>query len=266
MNKLLGALALGLALLNTSAFAQTPHKVHCSDATLHGTVMVALERSINGTPASAVTMESWDGTGHLQYREIDNGTSWTSGLYAGTGTYSISSDCIATVHYDGDTTDPWHYYIDPDGRGYAWVNEINTGRVASSHAELVSRELLVQAGATTAGPCSTATLSGTYTLGLEESVNGVPMATAGFQTFDGAGTGTYRRTITDGYTTSVVTGSMTYSLTDRCIASVYFDGASSPTLFFVSPDGSAYFFATDGSTGTILAGKVLRSSRAVVAR
>lgn len=265
MNKLLAALALGLTLLNTSAFAQTPRTVHCSNETLRGTVIGAVESSYNGSPSSSIIMESWDGSGHIQYQELDNGTTWTTGLYAGTATYSISRDCVASVNYDGNTSRTWHYYVDPDGRGYAWVNEVNAGGVSAGHSELVTRDLIADPTATAPGPCSTATLSGTYTIGLQETVNGVRTATGGFQSFDGAGYGTYRQSASDGYTSTHVTGSMRYTVTDRCVASVYFDGAAAPTLFFVAPDGAAYFLATNGSTGTILAGKVPRSSRGLVA-
>jgi hypothetical protein len=172
---------------------------NCSNETLNGTVVASVSQSTAGGHASSLFMESWDGAGHLQYLESDaNGTRTIT--YNGTATYSISSDCVATVYYDGATT-PYVYYVDADGKGYFWVNNQNVGVVAAGHTELISKELLVNPSATTPGPCSLTTLRGTMAYDVENTFQGVPQASDGMESYDGAGHLNYRETDTDGYTT-----------------------------------------------------------------
>ncbi len=103
----------------------------CTNATLQGTVVAAVSKTTAGAPASTMYMESWDGAGNLQYLETDSNGTTTSAPYYGTGTYTIAANCIATVNYDGDTAQPWTYYIDANGKGYSWVNTLNVGTVSA---------------------------------------------------------------------------------------------------------------------------------------
>src|SRR5208337_3847149 len=110
----------------------------CTNATLHGTVVAAISKTTAGAPTSTMYMESWDGVGNLQYLETDSNGTTTSAPYYGTGTYTIAANCIATVYYDGDTAQPWTYYIDANGSGYSWVNTLNIGIVSAGQTQLIS--------------------------------------------------------------------------------------------------------------------------------
>jgi hypothetical protein len=249
--------ALALCLLQASIAVADG----CDNRSLVGTVAVAIQKTKAQLPGSSIYMESWDGAGHIQYLESDTNGQQSSGLYYGTGTYTIGSDCIATVFYDGDTTRVWNYYIDGDGKGYTWVNGNDTGVVAAGHAELTTRALLVDPASAAPGPCTLETLHGTLAPSGEGTVYGVPFATAGFEFYDGAGNATWVSTVSNGYTTNTYHGTATYTITDRCVASVYYDGSASPAVIFVAPNGSAYWWMNNGNVGVVIAGEALRVSR-----
>ena len=253
---LLGAIAFGLA--GHAAFAVT-----CDNGTIKGTMVAAVQRTISGSPAAFMDMESWDGAGHLHYLEIDSYGTSAVGPYFGTGTYSISKDCIATVHYDGGNF-AWTYYVAPDGNGFSWINTQNVGIVSGGNYELISRDLLVDPAATTPGPCTAASLSGTLNYGFEYTANGVPLSSAGRESYDGAGNLKYEEAYSDGYTPTVYTGPGTYTITDRCVASVYYNGSTKPMIFFVAPNGSAYWWVNARSNGVVSAGKATRVSHGLV--
>jgi len=234
---------------------------NCSNATLKGTLIASLAKSAAGAPRSTAFMESWDGRGALRYVEIDSNGSSTSGPYYGTGTYSISNDCVATVIYDGDTTQVYKYLVDEDGQGYHWVNNLNIGLVAAGRATLVSKDLFIDPSTPNKGPCTLQSLDGTMAFAVEKFVNGVPAASAGQEIYDGAGRVTYRQTDSDGYTTNSLTGTGTYTITPGCIASVYYDGSTTPFNYFVAPNGSAYWWVNNQNTGVVAAGMADRVSR-----
>ncbi len=169
----------------------------CTNATLQGTVVTAYTRTVGGALASTMYLESWDGAGNLQYLETDSNGTTTAAPYYGTGTYTIGANCIATVYYDGDTNQPWSFYIDENGSGYSWVNTLNIGIVAASQTELITTELLVNPPADT-GPCSNATLKGTMAFGVEKTKSGALQASAGLESYDGAGNLHYEQTNSDG--------------------------------------------------------------------
>jgi len=240
-----------------------PANANCDNATLHGTVAAALTKTSSGAPTATAYVESWDGAGHLQYQESDSqGTSHQT--YFGTGTYQISKDCIATVYYDNATTNPYSYYVAPNGEGYWWVNNLNVGIVAAGHVELISRDLIVDPTATTPGPCSVSSLHGTMAWDAERTVQGAPQASDGFESYDGAGHLRYKQTNSDGYTTTTATGTGTYTISDRCVASVYYDGATVPMLFWVAPDGAGYWWINLQDSGVVAAGKAQRVSHELV--
>jgi hypothetical protein len=226
----------------------------CTNDTLHGTVATALTKTVSGARSSTMYMESWDGAGNLQYLETDSNGTTTSAPYFGTGTYSIAANCIATVYYDGDSAQPWTFYIDENGDGYSWVNTQNAGIVAAGQTELISSELLVNPDGT-GGPCTAATLKGTLAFASEPTNGSLMTASAGFESYDGAGHLNYAQTDSTGTTTTNERGSGTYTITPACVASVYYDGATTPWIYFVAPNGSAFWWINNQNTGTISAGK-----------
>jgi len=256
--------ALAVCLLETSvALAHD-----CDNHTLVGTVAEAFLKTSAGSAVPTTTsiyMESWDGAGNLQYfQENTNGASST-GLYYGTGTYSVSADCIATVIYDGDTVDVWTYYLDPDGKGYTWVNTFGFGNVSGRHADLLTRELLVDPAASTPAPCTLETLRGRYVRSAEwTTTTGVPMAGASLEDYDGAGNVSFLQTNSNGITSSIGQQSTgTYTITDRCIASISKNGAATnpKALYFVAPDGSTFWWMNVNNTEDLIASKGVRTSR-----
>jgi hypothetical protein len=132
-----------LALTALSAFADgTPNT--CSLETLHGTLAWggAATNRYRG-PNSSSGMESYDGKGHMKYYELSS-DGISKEAYNGTGTYTITSNCIATVIYDGDTADPWIYFVAPDGSAYFYNNNEGYGQVGGGRVERISRALLVE--------------------------------------------------------------------------------------------------------------------------
>jgi hypothetical protein len=251
------------AVLAIGAYTAGPALATCNDATLHGTVAAAINKTSSGAPTATAYIESWDGAGHLQYQESDS-QGYSHQTYFGTGTYQISKECIATVYYDGATTNPYLYYVAPNGQGYWWANNQNVGVVAAGHAELISKDLIVDPTATTAGPCSVSSLHGTMAWSAARSVQGTPHASGGFESYDGAGHLRYQQTDSDGYTTTTSTGTGTYTISDRCVASVYYDGASVPMLFWVAPDGASYWWINLLDSGVVAAGQAQRVSHELV--
>jgi len=237
----------------------------CTNATLQGTVVTAITKTVAGAPASTMYMESWDGAGTLQYLETDSDGSTTSAPYYGTGTYTISANCVATVYYDGDTAQPWTYYINENGRGYSWVNPLNIGIVSAGQTQFISAELLVNPIATT-GPCSAATLKGTLAFGVEKTSSGVPQASAGMESYDGAGNLRYVQTDSDGSTTTTYQGTGTYTIASNCVASVYYDGSTTPFVYFVAPNGSAFWWINNQNTGIVAAGKESRVGAGLIVK
>jgi len=135
------ALLLGAIVAQSPALAADP--AACSLATLHGTLSWYTTATTIGVPNSASSgFESYDGAGHMKYTEL-----WSDGFttqtYSGTGTYTITAGCIASVTYDG-VGPAFVYFVAPDGSSYVWSNNQNTGTVAAGRAERVSHDLLVK--------------------------------------------------------------------------------------------------------------------------
>lgn len=131
-----------LGLLCLAANADVPAPA-CSLATMRGTMAFAGTGEKNGVPYSASGMESYDGQGHLKYYEL-----WSDGYtqhkWTGTGTYTITANCIATAIYDGDTANPWTFFVATDGSTYYYNNNLGLGNVGGGHSDRISRALLVQ--------------------------------------------------------------------------------------------------------------------------
>jgi hypothetical protein len=135
------ALVLGFAAL--SASAEDEGASHCTVDTLHGTMAwSATTFGAAGPVSSGSGQESYDGKGHMKYYEFYSDGITTS-TYSGTGTYTISDDCIATVTYDSEVV-PWVYFVSADGDHYYWNNNQGTGVLQSGRADRVSRALLVK--------------------------------------------------------------------------------------------------------------------------
>jgi hypothetical protein len=108
--------------------------------------------------------------------------------------------------------------------------------------------------------CSLATLRGTMAWASTYSKDSVPRAASGFESYDGRGHMKYRELVSDGFSTNTYTGTGTYTVTPDCIASVVYDGVGAPFVYFVSPDGSAYFWANNQNFGVVSSGKAERVS------
>jgi hypothetical protein len=131
--------AFGLGPL--TAFADDA--TSCSLATLHGTYAFGYWATDSGVPYSTSGMESYDGQGHIKYTQLWNeaGINYT---YNGTGTYTITANCIATTIYDGATAHPWTYFVAPDGSVFYFNRNFSTGPVNGGHEDRISRSLLVK--------------------------------------------------------------------------------------------------------------------------
>jgi len=130
------AALLGFAALPASA----DDNQHCSLETLHGTMAYATITYRQGVQISSSGQESYDGKGHMTYYEFqsDGGVPQT---YSGTGTYTITANCVATVTYDAGA--PWVYFVSADGEHYYWNNNQDNGAISAGRADRVSKALLV---------------------------------------------------------------------------------------------------------------------------
>jgi len=247
---------LWLALLSSALIGNTAFAAHCSNSTLRGTLIGAAAGVQNGVRNSGMFMESWDGAGNIQYAEYDTTANINSGVYYGTATYSISPDCIATVVYDGYTPFTWKYFVDPDGKGYVYVNSFNIGGVQAGRMEWVTESMLVDPLSAVPGPCSSATTTGVFNFSsaMTDS-SGMPKAHAGVVTFDGAGHFAIQQLASDGYTTTPTNTTGTYAVSDRCIVTT-----AGGATWFVAPTGSAIWYTGSGQ-GSVDAGKAIRVSR-----
>ena len=121
-----------LMLFASSALAEDGH---CSLATLRGTYGFATTGTDSSVPFSTSGMESYDGLGNIKYTQLwhEGGVDYT---YNGTGKIvSITSNCIAKVVYDGNTSHVWTYFVAPDGTGFYSNNNQSGGYVESAGFE-----------------------------------------------------------------------------------------------------------------------------------
>lgn len=136
-------LAVGVAALSLACASGQADvgPTHCSLATLSGTLAWSgTTLHLNGTPTAGSGFEYYDGHGHMKYYEQwSDGT--TSATYSGTGTYTLTANCIATVIYDG--VQPWTYFVAPDGSRYYYSNTLDTGGISAGKVEKVSPTDLV---------------------------------------------------------------------------------------------------------------------------
>lgn len=131
-----------LALGSFAAFADAVPTT-CSLSTLRGTMAWGGTNIKSGVPRSSSGMESYDGSGRIKYFEYAS-DGYTTNTWTGTGTYTITANCVATVIYDGDPTDTWTFFVAPDGSAYYSNNNLNFGAVGGGRTDRISRTLLVQ--------------------------------------------------------------------------------------------------------------------------
>jgi hypothetical protein len=130
----------------------------------------------------------------------------------------------------------------------------------------VSACFLFASAAVAEDACTLGTLHGTLAWSATTSTGGVPHAASGFESYDGNGHVKYSELFSDGYTTETYTGNGTYTIGANCIAQVTYDGGGTPFVYFVAPDGSAYYWANNQNTGTISSGRADRVSRGLLVK
>jgi hypothetical protein len=114
----------------------------CSLATMLGTWAYGSMGYRDGVPISGSGMESYDGQGNMRWIELwsDGYTNYT---WTGVGTYTITSNCVASVRYSAGGP-AWTYFVAPDGTRYYWNNNLDYGAVGGGRIDRISTALLVQ--------------------------------------------------------------------------------------------------------------------------
>lgn len=139
----LALLGLGLSAAAVAADLDG-EKVTCSLATLHGTYAWGYAATDAGGPYSTSGRESYDGKGHMTWYQLYNSGGYSPTTYSGTGTYTVSADCVASVVYVGfHRSVPYTYFLIPNGDGYFWNNNFGDGTVSGGQVTRISRALLV---------------------------------------------------------------------------------------------------------------------------
>lgn len=145
MNRPFAAVAFAsiLALGASPASAQVQPS-SCTVASLRETyAWFVVATNIYNGPYSASGMESYDGRGNMTwYQKLSNGVNQRTDT--GTATYTITTNCIATVIYDGDTFNPFVSFVAPDGSAFWWNNNFGFGGISGAKAERTTRALLIQ--------------------------------------------------------------------------------------------------------------------------
>lgn len=124
----------------------------------------------------------------------------------------------------------------------------------------------LQAQDATPTHCSIATLKGTmvYASISQNAQNGVKWSLSGQETYDGKGHMKYHELLSYGTDAESYTGTGTYTIGVNCIATVLYDVGSAPWTYFVSADGSHYYWNDNQDDGVISAGRADRVSTALL--
>jgi hypothetical protein len=134
-------LVLGLGGAPLTFADDTPNT--CSVATLRGTYAFSGVGTDSGVPYTTSGRETYDGAGHIKYYQLweEGGATYT---YTGTGTYTMSADCVATAIYGGNTARRWTFFTGPEGSVIYYNNNTtgNSGIESAGHEDRVSRTLL----------------------------------------------------------------------------------------------------------------------------
>ncbi|HWX36592.1 MAG TPA: hypothetical protein VNZ53_55405 [Steroidobacteraceae bacterium] len=116
----------------------------CSIATMLGTYVWAYAATNAGGPYSTSGRESYDGHGNFKWFQLFNSGGTATFTYSGTGTYTMTADCVASVVYAGfHANAPYTYFVAPSGSGYYWNNNFADGTVAGGHVVRITKALLV---------------------------------------------------------------------------------------------------------------------------
>ena len=241
------------------------YTVSCGNSTIQGTMMGGGVSYMNGSPLPWIWMEYWDGTGNATWTELDSYGTSNSGWFTGTQTYSVSQNCVAVDNYRYNPPGhPFIYFVNPDGTGLNYVNELAYGNVAADTAVRVTKANLM-------GPppavaiCNAATMRGTYVTSSLETIGSNVQARLTRRSFDGAGNLTYREDIepAGGGTVTRMAGTGTYSVSSTCQVRISHSLSGQSTVVnqaLISPDGSAYWWVNVMNTGVYAAGKAIRVS------
>lgn len=144
---IIGGAAIAVLSLSSAAVFATESETEnatCSLATLHGTYAWGYAASDSSGPYSTSGRESYDGKGHLTWYQLYNSGGYSPAVYSGTGTYTVSADCVASVVYTGFHANvPYTYFVIPDGDGYFWNDNFGDGTVSGGRVTRISKALLV---------------------------------------------------------------------------------------------------------------------------
>jgi len=124
--------------------------------------------------------------------------------------------------------------------------------------------------------CSVESLRGTYAYAYEAGVATLPSSTLGYapvaasgsgmEYYDGKGHMKYHEFYSDGNYSYTYTGTGSYKINQKCIATVIYeyDGSQSgnPWTYIVNPNGTGYFWNNNQNNGVISAGRVVLISTA----
>lgn len=141
----LSILGLGLATAAVAGeFEGEKDKVTCTLATLHGTYAWGYSATDSAGPYSTSGRESYDGKGNFKWYQLYNSGGYSPTVYSGTGTYTVSGDCVASVVYVGFHRNvPYTYFLIPDGDGYFWNDNFGDGTVSGGRVTRITKALLV---------------------------------------------------------------------------------------------------------------------------
>ena len=89
---------------------------------------------------------------------------------------------------------------------------------------------------------------------------------SGQESYDGKGHMKYYEFYSDGITSSTYTGTATYTISENCIATVTYDSEVVPWVYFISADGSHYYWNNNQGTGVINSGRADRVSDALLVK
>lgn len=112
--------------------------------------------------------------------------------------------------------------------------------------------------------CSLATLNGTMVYTSVFAKNGAPRSTSGQESYDGKGHMKYFGYSSDGLTHSTFTGTATYTISADCVATVTYDYETVPWIYFVSADGSHYYWNNNQAAGAVASGSADLVSKALL--
>ena len=130
---------LSIAGLNVLPAFADDEATACSLATLHGTYGFASSGTDSGVPYTSAGRESYDGQGNIKYEQLWNEAGITY-AFKGTGTYTMTPDCVATLTYDNGGK--WKAVVAPDGGVFFYNDNIGNPIQSSGREERISRALL----------------------------------------------------------------------------------------------------------------------------